>query len=67
MYQLMVGIQHKHAQGIMHRDLKPANVLVNVKDGQVELKIGDLIVIIIILRGIADDKGIKQQPYWPYI
>jgi cyclin-dependent kinase len=38
MYQLLLGINFCHSQGIMHRDLKPQNLLIN-RHGQ--LKIAD--------------------------
>jgi serine/threonine protein kinase len=39
MHQLLRGVLHCHAHGVLHRDLKPANLLVNATG---KLKIADL-------------------------
>jgi cyclin-dependent kinase 1 len=39
MYQLLRGVLHCHAQGVLHRDLKPANLLI---DETGELKVSGL-------------------------
>lgn len=35
-HQLLDGIGHAHAEGVVHRDIKPSNILVN-KDGRIKL------------------------------
>jgi response regulator RpfG family c-di-GMP phosphodiesterase/tRNA A-37 threonylcarbamoyl transferase component Bud32 len=37
--QLLDGLAHAHAQGVVHRDVKPSNIMIN-SDGRI--KIGDL-------------------------
>eukprot|EP00755_Sulcionema_specki_P028971 Sspe_Gene.91084::Locus_62554_Transcript_1_1_Confidence_1.000_Length_1583::g.91084::m.91084 len=39
-WQLLVGLKHIHAAGVVHRDLTPGNILINLRD--CDLKIGDL-------------------------
>ena len=43
MYQLAIGLEHIHEQGLVHRDLKPENVLIWVspKNGEVLMKWAD--------------------------
>lgn len=36
-YQILLGLQHCHANSIMHRDLKPQNLLVDVQSSRIKL------------------------------
>ena len=40
--QLITGIRHCHAAGIVHQDLKPENILVQTKEAEDQLFIADL-------------------------
>lgn len=40
-YQLITGMLYIHKSGIIHRDLKPDNILVNIIDGELQVKICD--------------------------
>jgi serine/threonine-protein kinase len=52
--QLLAGLEHAHAAGLVHRDLKPENVIVEVDEHGIEIpKIVDFGVA--LLRG-GDDK-----------
>ncbi|CAD8192412.1 unnamed protein product [Paramecium octaurelia] len=42
MHALLEGIEFMHSKNIMHRDIKPENIILEVKGGQVRLKIVDL-------------------------
>lgn len=39
--QMLVGVAHCHARGVVHRDLKPENFLFASTEGKAELKIAD--------------------------
>lgn len=39
--QVLEGLKEIHSTGLMHRDLKPSNILLNQKNGQIELVISD--------------------------
>ena len=34
--QLLDGLQHAHAEGVVHRDVKPSNILINI-DGRIKI------------------------------
>ena len=38
LYQILLGIDYIHSQGVLHRDMKPQNLLINDKE---EIKIAD--------------------------
>jgi tetratricopeptide (TPR) repeat protein len=40
--QVLAGLAHLHARGILHRDLKPANVMLSDEDGMLRVIIVDL-------------------------
>jgi len=35
------GVEYMHSKNIMHRDIKPENIILEIKGGQVRLKIVD--------------------------
>ena len=52
--QILTGLSHAHARGIIHRDIKPANVLVSTQeDGTMLVKIVDF--------GIAALSGVQWE------
>ena len=49
--QILLGLGHLHASGIVHRDIKPSNLLVNTNG---EVKISDFGVSTILTQGAAN-------------
>jgi serine/threonine-protein kinase len=39
--QMLDGLAHAHAQGVVHRDIKPSNLLIHARDGKKVAKLAD--------------------------
>ncbi|CAD8106530.1 unnamed protein product [Paramecium primaurelia] len=55
MHALLEGVEFMHSKNIMHRDIKPENIILEMKGGQVRLKIVDL--------GLATYSTLKRFRY----
>ena len=67
MYQLAIGLEHIHEQGLVHRDLKPENVLIWVspKNGEVLMKWADFgLSKSVNERGTFSMSGVKGTMEW---
>ncbi len=62
--QVLLAVQHAHAQLVIHRDLKPANVLVNA---QGEVRLLDFGIAKLLGQGqpVAEDTALTQQAGHP--
>ncbi|RZF34389.1 hypothetical protein LSTR_LSTR008928 [Laodelphax striatellus] len=52
-YQLFLGVQYLHSQGVTHRDLKPENILLSSENGILKVKISDFGLSKLIHAGTA--------------
>ncbi|XP_022183816.1 ovarian-specific serine/threonine-protein kinase Lok [Nilaparvata lugens] len=52
-YQLFLGVQYLHKQGVTHRDLKPENILLSTENGILKVKISDFGLSKLIHAGTA--------------
>ncbi len=41
-WQMCLGVLHLHSRGIIHRDIKCMNLLLNGKDEEATIKLGDM-------------------------
>ena len=67
LYQLAIGLEHIHEQGLVHRDLKPENVLIWVspKNGEVLMKWADFgLSKSVNERGTFSMSGVKGTMEW---
>ncbi|CAD8200319.1 unnamed protein product [Paramecium octaurelia] len=55
MHALLEGVEYMHSKNIMHRDIKPENIILEIKAGQVRLKIVDF--------GLATYSTLKRFRY----
>ncbi|CAD8117819.1 unnamed protein product [Paramecium sonneborni] len=55
MHALLEGVEYMHSKNIMHRDIKPENIILEMRDGQVRLKIVDF--------GLATYSTLKRFKY----
>jgi len=41
MIQILTALVEMHSTGLIHRDLKPSNILINKKDGNLDVVVSD--------------------------
>ncbi|MBN1947652.1 MAG: tetratricopeptide repeat protein [Bradymonadales bacterium] len=61
MDQVMAGLAHAHARGLVHRDLKPENILVSRIDHQLHAKIVDFGIASLVDRIDEDLKEVHAK------